>query len=417
MADSPPDTPDRPWLIQGIAPGGGRIKPIELPEGPSELVRGVRIVDTDTHFSEAPDLWTSRAPAAYRDRVPQVRRVGEIEAWFVGDVPLGPIGPSVIAKNDDKLTGKISFPRFEPMNPAAWQVAPRLEVMDRFGIWAQICYQNCFLSSDAFALAKIEDPDLRLAVVKIANDAYAERQVESGNRLFTQAVLPFWDAELMAEEARRCIEDLGLTGFVLADRPESRGLPGFLDPHWAPLFELCDDRGVPINFHIGTNIDGFEFTWGQFGYETQLAIAGSLFFLGNAATLANFLMSGLFDRYRGLKIVSVESGLGWIPFLLETLEHQLDEMMPTDGRRLERRPTEYFRDHVYASYWFEEHGPRSMLEEIGIGNVLFETDYPHPTSLYPKVAEKIEATLGHLDPASRKRILQDNAVELYGLPV
>ena len=53
------------------------------------------------------------------------------------------------------------------------------------------------------------------------------------------------------------------------------------------------------------------------------------------------------------------------------------------------------------------------LEKIGVKNVLFETDFPHPTALDPTVPQKIEKTLGHLDPATRKRILQDNAAELY----
>jgi predicted TIM-barrel fold metal-dependent hydrolase len=49
--------------------------------------------------------------------------------------------------------------------------------------------------------------------------------------------------------------------------------------------------------------------------------------------------------------------------------------------------------------------------------VLFETDWPHPTSLYPSVQEHIQATLGHVDASTRRRVLQDNAVELYNLPV
>ena len=221
----------------------------------------------------------------------------------------------------------------------------------------------------------------------------------------------------MANEARRCIEDLGLVGFNLPDRPEQTGLPGFLSDHWAPLFELCDAHKVPINFHIASGIDGFEFTWQDFPFETKMAIGSMLFYIGNAATLANFLMSGLFDKYPNLRIVSVESGLGWIPFVLEALEYQLDEMMPNDRKRLKRRPKEYFADHVWACYWFEERGPRDWLDIIGVNKVLFETDYPHPTSLYPGVQEKIAATLGGHDAATRKRILQDNAVELYHLPI
>jgi predicted TIM-barrel fold metal-dependent hydrolase len=109
--------------------------------------------------------------------------------------------------------------------------------------------------------------------------------------------------------------------------------------------------------------------------------------------------------------------MGWIPFVIESIEYQLDEMMPNEKKRLSRRPIEYFREHVYTCYWFETDGVRQYLEKIGHQNMMFETDFPHPTSLYPDVHKKIEETLGSLDADVRNAILRDNAVRLYRLPV
>ena len=66
-------------------------------------------------------------------------------------------------------------------------------------------------------------------------------------------------------------------------------------------------------------------------------------------------------------------------------------------------------------FWFEELGPAKLIEDIGVDNVLVETDIPHPTCLYPGAREKFQDTIGHLDPYIRRRVLQDNAVDLYRL--
>jgi hypothetical protein len=66
-------------------------------------------------------------------------------------------------------------------------------------------------------------------------------------------------------------------------------------------------------------------------------------------------------------------------------------------------------------FWFEKLAPSKIIEDIGVKNVLVETDVPHPTCLYPGAREKFQETIGHLDPYVRRRVLQDNAVELYGL--
>ena len=83
----------------------------------------------------------------------------------------------------------------------------------------------------------------------------------------------------------------------------------------------------------------------------------------------------------------------------------------------QRRPTEYFRDHLYVMFWFEQSAPAKLIPEVGINNVLVETDVPHPTCLFPSTREHFERVLADVDPAVQRRVLQDNAAELYDIAI
>lgn len=311
------------------------------------------------------------------------------------------------------MLGRLAFPTLAEVHPGAWELKPRLEFMDDMGIYAQIGYQNSGVTQTG-SLVSLKDDDLALSIISIFNDAAAERQVESGQRVFSMAQLPIWDKKILIAEARRCVEILGLKGFALPDRPEQWGVPGYGADYWQEFFELCNDTGTPINFHLASGLDGLTLTWKDFTFDQALCVGSMMFSLGNAATLGNFIVSGVLDRYPKLKICMVESGIGWVPFALEALEHNVSEMMPST--KLQRRPKEYFRDHFWVTYWFEEVGPKLLLDVIGVDKVMFETDYPHPTSLYPGVQDHLVKTLGEYDFDVCRRVLERNAVELYNLP-
>lgn len=385
----------------------------ELGIDPEGVLEGIKVIDTDAHWVEPPDLWTSRVPASMKDRVPQMRVVNGSSQWFLGDQVIGLMGFSVITKDLEKVHDRISVETFDMIDPAGYDPELRLQRMDEVGLHAQIVYPNG-IGFVGTSFAGIEDHELRLQCIRIYNDAIAEWQQASGNRLLPQALIPPWDRDEAVEEARRAVEDLDLRGVTLGD-PSLFGVPGFTTDHWAPFWEFCDSARVPVNFHIGgtRGIDSFSAVWDDYGMEKKLAMASTMLYLANWATLGNFLMSGLFDTYPNLKIVSAESGIGWIPFALEALEYQLDETAPNEAKHLQRRPKEYFRDHVLACFWFERHAPLHLIEDIGVRNVMFETDFPHPTCLWPNSAEHAIEVLGHLPFEDRKRILQDNAAELY----
>ncbi len=406
------------WSAEGYTEGGV-IREVDYASqsgGLDPMFEGIKIVDCDTHITEAPDLFTSRAPGKYKDKVPYVKLDADgVERWYVGDRNFGSMGGNVIRKDKNKLLGRLAFPKLEQAHPGGHVIKDRLEAMDDMGIYAQIGFQNSGVTQ-AGSLMSLGDNDLAINIIQIYNDASAEIQAESGNRIFNMAHLPFWDKAAMEAEAKRCF-DMGLKGFVLPDTPERVGVPSFLQDHWTPFLEMCEATGMPLNFHLNAAIDPNTLTWDGFGFEQTLSVVATMFSIGNAATLGNWMVSGRLDQHPNLKIGLIESGAGWVPFAVEALEHQFDEMLPSKRGMLQKRPWEYFRQHFMCSFWFEKVAPKLLLETIGVDNIMFETDFPHPTSLYPGVQAHLKDVLGGHSQVNRKKVLQDNPVRLYNLPI
>jgi predicted TIM-barrel fold metal-dependent hydrolase len=410
----------RYWLEEGWSPGG-YVRQVDYAansKGLHPLFQGIKIVDCDTHFTEPPDLFSANAPAGLKDKMPQVRRVDGIDYWFIGDRNFGSLGGNVIAKDHNKLLGRLAYRTYEEIDPGSYLVKPRLQAMDDMGVHAQICFQNGGVTQ-AGSLVSLGDPEFALTVMQMYNDACADRIKESGDRIFCMASLPYWDKETLLKETRRII-DLGVRGVVMPDRPERLssgfiGPDGKVSPFWEEFFDLCSATGTPLNFHLNSALDAESAMWDNLGFDQRLPMSAMLHHMGCCATFANFMVSGLLDKYPKLKIGLIESGSGWVPFVLEAMEHQIDEFRTAENRGLKRRPKEYFQQ-FWVSFWFESFAPKHMLETIGVDRVMFETDYPHPTSLYPGVQDKLVDTLGAYPYEVRKQVLERNAATLYNLP-
>jgi uncharacterized protein len=412
----------RYWLDEGRAPGG-YIRKVDFAahaRGVDPLFEGIKIIDCDTHFTEPPDLWTANAPAGLRHKMPHVRRIDECDRWFIGDKDFGSLGGNVIARDHNKLLGRLAFQNYDQINAGSYDVKARLQEMDAMGVWGQICFQNGGVTQ-AGSLVSLGDEQLALTILQMFNDACADRMKQSGDRINCMASLPYWDKDLLNKEVRRIV-DLGIRGIVMPDRPERLssgflGADGKISPFWEEVFEVCNATGVPMNFHLNAALDADSAIWDNLGFDQRLPIHAMLHHMGTCATMANFMVSGLLDKYPRLKVGLIESGAGWAPFVLEALTHQLEEFRTAENRGLELTPKEYFRRHFWVTFWFETYAPKRMLEEIGVDRLLFETDFPHPTSLYPGVQDKLVETLGGYDYPTRKRILERNAAELYKLPI
>jgi predicted TIM-barrel fold metal-dependent hydrolase len=107
--------------------------------------------------------------------------------------------------------------------------------------------------------------------------------------------------------------------------------------------------------------------------------------------------------------------MGWVPFTLETMDYEIWENAPEQAAELSRMPSEYFKDHWYATFWFEQNGGdlQGLIDRIGEDNVMFETDFPHPTCMYPDPLGTVEDKISALRPATRRKVLGENAAALY----
>ncbi|CUU54597.1 Predicted metal-dependent hydrolase, TIM-barrel fold [Parafrankia irregularis] len=383
---------------------------------------GLFIVDADSHWSEPPDLFTRRAPEAYRDRVPRVADVDGTPMWIFDGKPVGRFSAAgVIGRDGRKEAADIALHHWtvDQVHVGAYDPQVRLGVLDECGIDAQIIFPST-IGLGGQDLGAASDPALTRLSVEIYNDAMAEIQSDSNNRLLPLPLMPAWDVDLCVREARR-VHALGARGVNMTSDPQDLGAPDLANRAWDPFWEVCTELRLPVHFHIGASVTTMTFygkyPWESHSSNTKLAIGGTLLFIGNARVVTNLILSGIFDRHPGLKTVSVESGVGWIPFILEALDYEMSENAPEELAALSKAPSEYFRSNIYATFWFEKNRNKlpALIEAVGEDNILFETDFPHPTCLYPNPLETVAPKLATLAPETRAKILGENARKLYRL--
>jgi predicted TIM-barrel fold metal-dependent hydrolase len=381
----------------------------------------VKVVDADTHLTERHDLWTSRAPAGMRDRMPHVEQVDGEATWVVEGAVIGRAGAGGVVDKDN-VKGRSFEALYEweidRIHTAAYDPVARLEMMDEAGVWAQIIFPNVVGLGGQNISSAVEDAALRLLCVEIYNDSNAEMQAQSGNRLLPMAILPAWDVDACVREARRA-NSMGMRGVNLTSDPQDQGAPDLANRAWDPLWDTCSELELPVHFHIGASLTTMTFfdnyPWPSHDDDTKLAIGGTLLFIGNGRVVVNIICSGMLERFPTLKIVSVESGAGWVPFILEALDYEMAENAPALRKSLSLTPSEYFKRQIYATMWFERADLTSLVRAVGEDNILFETDFPHPTCLYPDPLGSAAENMRELSDATRNKILGGNAMKLYHL--
>jgi predicted TIM-barrel fold metal-dependent hydrolase len=238
--------------------------------------------------------------------------------------------------------------------------------------------------------------------------------------------LPVWDIDLAIAEMHRCAA-MGHKGIVLSSQLEVWGQPHITQAHWDPMWSEAQDMGLSINFHIGSGD-----TASMFGTMTQLPEAGTHAnfaslglpsFLGNARAIANIICGGVCHRFPRLNFVSVESGVGWLPFALACLDWQWKNSgVPLEHPEYDLLPSEYFQRQIYGCFWFEHETVKATIDLIGADHLMYETDFPHSTSMSPGPAsvalppnEFIEQSIGELSDDVARKLLHDNAARLYHL--
>jgi predicted TIM-barrel fold metal-dependent hydrolase len=374
------------------------------------------LIDVDSHITETPDTWVDRVAAKHRDRVPRVERRDGQDVWLIDGVPATPVGPTAPAGWTEPMP---TMPKtYEDLLPAAYDAEARLELLDEVGIWAQLLYPNVG-GFGGQRFLKLQDRELMYECVRAYNDWQHEWASADPRRLIPVASMPFWDVDDCVRELERCA-DLGFKTILFTGEPHRFDQPYLGEPYWDALWAAASAHAMPVNLHVG----GGDFNWdlhrmASRGFAESFALEGLTLFHKNGQQVCDVLLSGILPRFPDLRIVSVESGIGWMPFAMEAIDYQFVEGGGRATRpEFDRLPSEYFADQVSITFWFEQFAVRELVGgAIPAGNVMWETDFPHPTCLYGDLAARLDETFAGVDPAIRRKVVWDNAVALYGLDV
>jgi uncharacterized protein len=382
----------------------------------------IQVVDVDSHVMESPTLWTDRLSAQkWGDLIPHVRRDerANIDRWYIGNRRASGVANFAVAN------WKEFPPSFPPIidlvDPASYDPAERLIRLTEAGIHQQLLYPNLLGFSSIYFFEL--DPELRLACVQAYNDWLTEFCSPDPNRLIALMWLPFWDLDAAVKEMERCVA-MGHKGIVFPSNFEPVGMPLVMEEHWNPIWEAAQHHEMSINFHTGFQITeeearsaiGFRRTRADFAKQS------SLFLLGNARTVADIVLYGVCHRFPRLNFVSVESGFGWMPYFGEMLDWQWLNSGARDAYpEMKLMPSEYMKRQVYGTFWFEAETVNRMAD-LYADNLMFETDFPHPTAIQPGPASYAEMPRQHLEhrlsglpEETLQKILRTNAARVYHL--
>ena len=223
------------------------------------------------------------------------------------------------------------------------------------------------------------------------------------------ACLPFGDVEAAAKEVHR-VAKMGVKGVELSC---SWDMQPMWHPSWNPLWQAINETQLPLHFHTFPSVDPK--LRAEVKGESLLALRYSSICLFQM-TLGNILTAlvgaAVFERYPNFRVVFGESGIGWIPYVLDRMDYEYQDQYREI--KLKLLPSEYWRRQCRATFQFDRVGTK-LIEDMGVETLMWGSDYPHPDGIWPDSSEYIEKQFGHLPAEVTYKITCENAGKFYGL--
>jgi predicted TIM-barrel fold metal-dependent hydrolase len=392
-ANVPIDEPNR-WRLQ--SPGHEGWPRTARPGDPDKYF----MVSADTHANEPANLWYERIDRVYRERLPRIEVDAEGKRWQVTE-GFRPIRlRSTIFEGEDL-----------ERNRAGADPEERLRDHARDGIDAEVIFPNKGLSMWA-----TPDSKFAMAMCRVYNEWAWETFGPYNDRLAPLAAIATGDLEGSLAEVER-VAALGFRGLTLPCKPiwgaHDADQPNYNLPTFDPLWARIQETGLPITFHVSTGRDP-RASRGNGGAVINY-VSHSL--APTIEPVANLCASGVLERFPGIRFASIEAGIGWVAWALTAMDEAYLKHHMWVRPRLKALPSEYFREHGFAS--FQDDAPGlELCERFGLEqNYLWANDYPHHEGTWPHSAETIERTMGHLSDRARARILGLNSARLFGFEI
>ena len=370
---------------------------------------GYRVISSDSHVIEPPDIWTNRIEPKYRDRAPQVIEDETGDFWYIDGKQL--VTSSLTgSRSGDRFEGKLDFHESfrGDVRPGGYIPEEQIKDMDFEGIYAGMLYPS-------FGLALyrcVHDIELLTSIFRTYNDWLAEFCNPFLARLKGIAMINLDDVETGIKELERCAK-MGLVGAMIAvyplpDRPYSL-------PEYEPFWSAAQDLQMPLSLHFTTNrpVSQDEFHPINIVNLTDFTNVDHWVRM----SLADLILNGVFERHPQLQVGAVEHEMSWVPHFLDRLDYNYTQRirLPDTYRfKEDALPSDYFQRNVFLS--FQEDGLAiSQRDLIGVDNMMWGSDYPHPEGTFPRSREILEEILADCTEDEKAKIAGGNAARVYHL--
>lgn len=376
------------------------------------------VISADCHIDLIwlpPDLFVSNASARFKERMPHVIDGPNGPEWVTkGGAKfglmngMGSAGREYVPGQIHRSDRMASTGLYEDGRKGIRRLTDpdlRLADQDRDGVQGEVLYGILGASM------RMNDAEAAAEMIRIYNEWLAGFCRTHPHRYAGLACIPNSPIEGAVEEIERVARRGGVRGIDVAN---SVDMPPLWDPYWEPLWAVANEVGLPAHFHT---IGGRKPDTGAYPPPVQRA-AFAVFITGFQFSMAALLMSviyaGVLERYPKLRVVIGESGIGWIPYILDHMDLEWEEQFK--DLPLKMKPSDYWRRQCKATYQTDRIGIK-LLEEMGADTIMWGSDFPHPDGVWPDSRQFIERELGHLPPEVRRRIVCENAAKLYGFPL
>ena len=295
----------------------------------------------------------------------------------------------------------------DQIRPGGYIPEEHVKDLDLDGIDVDILYPT-----EGLLLYAVPDGELLTAIFKAYNDWLAEFCKAVPSRLKGVAPLNIDDVQVGVKELQRC-HKMGLVGaMITVYPPEDRP---YASPEYEPLWAAAQDLGIPLSLHIGTNRS----SPGQAFVDIE--DVGPVNFTNVdywvRVSLSHMIFSGVFERYPNLQVGSIEMELSWVPHFLDRLDYHDTQRPPSRDWytfKEDLLPSDYFHRNVFLS--FQDDGLGIKLRDmIGVDNIAWGSDYPHPESTFPKSRQILEELVADCNDEEKVKIAGGNMVRIYHL--
>ncbi len=303
------------------------------------------------------------------------------------------------------------------MDPYAWndpghtEPHAKLKAMDRDGVYAEVIFPE--VGGAKMCGPSIMGDDWK-DMLSGFNDAIGDFGAVDPNRLLVAYQLIPFDIDATLKEVDR-IAKKGGRCVQLPSFPTEIGLADYYHRDYDRLWGALQETGLTILNHLDSTQKSFEHM--KRDPTPMKGIALGLPSLQLAETICFWILPGTMERFPKLKVMFVEPGLGWLPFLFDTV---------LDGRilqghykfdNLKMLPSEYFKRQMGATFMYEPVGLKYCYEYFGPEVLFWSTDFPHPATSWPNSRSLMEKqfTAAGVSDEDRRKIVCENGLKMFGL--